>query len=527
MKSEVELIGFQSYEQARAAARNLEAANIPCRVSHGSGMFTAMYVAPEDVERATELIGDEGIELIALQEAEKSVEPGESSGEAKQTSDTKNDWLVSQVSSELKAAEEKKNKPLQQIITLIVTIVLFASMGLFRGSVSGILVLVGVIFIHEMGHLISMRLLKYKDVQMFFIPLLGAAVSGKDVAPSGTKKAIVSLMGPIPGILLGIATGVIYLKTREPLLGEAARTFLFINAFNLLPFHPLDGGRFFEAILFSRHPMLELVFKVLTTLALGGIALLLKAPILGIFSVIIFMSLKTTYASAKIAHDYKRKINTSEFDGSPEIPVESLHQILPLIEQFVPATHDSPKLLATHAAGVWQRIQNRPSSVSASIGMTLGYVCFLLLGVISFFIVVWASYAADNRQLEIITKQMPNGMEQRYELTTVGTNKLQEFEINEDNLFHGAQTDWHLFSAQISKTGQWTNGYRTGQFLLYDLKGQHEGTITYEHGVPLRYQQIVEGSLIDVPKDEWPTKPKYFQVQKEPVKAEPSILIED
>lgn len=526
MKSEVELIGFPSYEQARNAAQKLVATGIPCRVSRDpGGMFTTLYVAPDNVLKASELVGEEGVESFIMDE-DTVFEAPKSDKESVGTFESDRDRLVRQVSSELKSTEEKKKSPLQQIITLIITIILFASMGLLEGSASGILILVGVLFIHEMGHLISMRLLKYKDVQMFFIPLFGAAVSGVDVSPSGTKKAMVSLMGPIPGLLIGIFTGVLYVKTREPLLGEATRTFLFINAFNLLPFHPLDGGRFFEAILFSRHPKLELVFKVLTTMALGGIALLLKSPVLGVFSIFIFMSLKTTYASAKVAYDFKKKSPVLFPYEEQVIPEACLREVLPVIKQMIPGAHATPKLLAAHVEAVWQRIRNRPSPVAASVGMSLGYVLFLLLGVVSFFMFVWVSVAVDGRQTEIITKTMPDGTEKYYEIITVGSNKLQEFELDERGFYHGTQTDWHLYTTQISKTGQWTHGFRTGEFMLYDFKGQREGIITYEHGVPRRYQQVVEGGLVDVPKNEWPTKPKYFQSQTEPVKTKTIDLID-
>lgn len=46
---------------------------------------------------------------------------------------------------------------------------------------------------------------------------------------------------------------------------------LTINSFNLLPLLPLDGGRILSQVLFSRRPILELVFGVLT----GGMLVLL------------------------------------------------------------------------------------------------------------------------------------------------------------------------------------------------------------------------------------------------------------
>jgi len=39
---------------------------------------------------------------------------------------------------------------------------------------------------------------------MFFVPLLGAAVMGRHYNVKGWQKAVVSLAGPVPGILVGL-----------------------------------------------------------------------------------------------------------------------------------------------------------------------------------------------------------------------------------------------------------------------------------------------------------------------------------
>src|SRR5258706_5980780 len=44
---------------------------------------------------------------------------------------------------------------------------------------TALLVLVGVLLFHELGHYLGMRAFGYGDVRMFFIPFFGAAVSGK------------------------------------------------------------------------------------------------------------------------------------------------------------------------------------------------------------------------------------------------------------------------------------------------------------------------------------------------------------
>lgn len=73
-----------------------------------------------------------------------------------------------------------------------------------RGSPVNLLLILLVLLIHESGHWLGMKIFKYKDIQMFFIPEFGAAVSGTESTPCAKQKAIVSLMGPVLGIIIGI-----------------------------------------------------------------------------------------------------------------------------------------------------------------------------------------------------------------------------------------------------------------------------------------------------------------------------------
>jgi len=49
--------------------------------------------------------------------------------------------------------------------------------------------LVPILFIHETGHWIAMRVFGYRNLRMFFIPLFGAAVMGRHWNVPGWKKA--------------------------------------------------------------------------------------------------------------------------------------------------------------------------------------------------------------------------------------------------------------------------------------------------------------------------------------------------
>jgi len=125
---------------------------------------------------------------------------------------------VEQVQKELEKKESRVKSFIKNIGILLVSLILFFSLGLFNNSVSGIVIIILVLFIHELGHFIGMKLFKYKDVHMFFIPLLGAAVAGEETNPSGAKKALISLCGPVPGIILGIICAISYAITRQDIL---------------------------------------------------------------------------------------------------------------------------------------------------------------------------------------------------------------------------------------------------------------------------------------------------------------------
>ena len=64
-------------------------------------------------------------------------------------------------------------------------------------------VLVAVLLLHELGHLVAMRWAGYRDLKIFFIPFIGAMVSGREQQATAGQKMLVLLAGPVPGIVLG------------------------------------------------------------------------------------------------------------------------------------------------------------------------------------------------------------------------------------------------------------------------------------------------------------------------------------
>src|SRR5262249_27259452 len=229
-----------------------------------------------------------------------------------ETATTSASVLIDQVKIELQTTANSRRRSLQNIWTLVVTLVLFLGLGLLQQSLSGILIVIVVLLIHETGHFTGMKMFGYRDVQMFFIPFFGAAVSGSEKNASSMQKAIVCLLGPIPGLVLGISSAILFYKTKDEFYSSAASSFLFINGFNLLPFHPLDGGRFLDCVLLSRNPKIEITFKVITGLALAGIAFALRDAFLSSFAVFALFSLKGTTLAANAARQVRARSQPSD-----------------------------------------------------------------------------------------------------------------------------------------------------------------------------------------------------------------------
>lgn len=130
--------------------------------------------------------------------------------------------------------------------------------------------LIVVLLLHELGHALGMLAFGYRDVSIFFIPFFGAAASGRRHGVARWKQGLVLLLGPLPGLVLGCA---LFSFGADGLLRTAALQLVVINALNLLPVAPLDGGQLFSLFLFSRHRYLELGFLVLAGVVLIAVGL--------------------------------------------------------------------------------------------------------------------------------------------------------------------------------------------------------------------------------------------------------------
>ncbi|WMS87955.1 site-2 protease family protein [Pleionea litopenaei] len=176
-------------------------------------------------------------------------------------------------------------------LLFFVSVLVFAMAFGMTMSLDFIVILILVVLFHELGHIAAMWAFGYRDLQILFIPLFGAAASGKKNDPTALQKAIVSLMGPLPGILLGWVLLYVNSDLHNEWIDDTILILFILNFLNLLPFFPLDGGQLLNAVIFDRHPRLQFAFIVISTLAIAYGAWLLSDPILTGLAILLAMSL--------------------------------------------------------------------------------------------------------------------------------------------------------------------------------------------------------------------------------------------
>src|SRR4029079_9749352 len=143
---------------------------------------------------------------------------------------------------------QKQDQPGNIWMKSIMSLALYLLLGYYIfHSFDMLLIITGIVVLHEMGHFLAMKVFRYKDLGIFFIPLLGAYVSGSKREVSEKQSAIILLAGPLPGIIIGTVFYLLY--QNDPDLSIAGISFysvslmlIFLNIINLIPVYPLNGG---------------------------------------------------------------------------------------------------------------------------------------------------------------------------------------------------------------------------------------------------------------------------------------------
>lgn len=102
---------------------------------------------------------------------------------------------------------------------------------------------VALIFIHEMGHVLALRLMGIRASAPMFIPFVGAHIVMKQMPKNAFAESVGAYGGPLLGTMGAIGCAGIGMVTGNLFWYALASSGFLLNLFNLLPISPLDGGR--------------------------------------------------------------------------------------------------------------------------------------------------------------------------------------------------------------------------------------------------------------------------------------------
>ncbi|ACE85208.1 site-2 protease family protein [Cellvibrio japonicus] len=120
------------------------------------------------------------------------------------------------------------------------------------------LALIAVLVFHEYGHLRAMKKFGIPTKGMYLIPFVGGLAVG-DHPKTRWQDVYISMMGPVFGLVMTLVFYLVYRVTDSHFAGLVASTSALINLFNLIPVHPLDGGRVVKSLVFSGRNYLALI----------------------------------------------------------------------------------------------------------------------------------------------------------------------------------------------------------------------------------------------------------------------------
>ena len=240
------------------------------------------------------------------------------------------------------------------------------------------------LLVHELGHLLAMRVFGYRDLQVFFLPFMGGATTGSKRGVSAPQEMLVLLAGPLPGLILGLVL-LAMAADGSSFSNVLAAALIALNLVNLLPLWPLDGGRIIHLLLARRSRFIETALRLvaIACFAVGGF--LFGDPLLLVLSFAVAAGLATGFRLQRLAAS-AREIDIPEaFCGADE----ASYRALAAVRQEAKA-QDAPAVIA-QTLKLRNRIETKPTTSGfVALGLAL-YILSLTGGLVATVLALMAS----------------------------------------------------------------------------------------------------------------------------------------
>lgn len=135
-------------------------------------------------------------------------------------------------------------------ISFLLLCIFFIAVSLAKGNIHYIFLNFVALLIHEFTHMLCCELLGYPVQEVALCPLGGSLKIDPSFVLNPQAECLIALTGPMANMLM--AGGTVYLGLlgiHNQFLTDWLQINILIGSINLIPAHPLDGGRIFHALL--------------------------------------------------------------------------------------------------------------------------------------------------------------------------------------------------------------------------------------------------------------------------------------
>jgi Zn-dependent protease len=215
--------------------------------------------------------------------------------------------------TEMMLLRELRRRAASPWLILAITAAGFALSTFLTMDVTWIVLLMPALLFHELGHWTVMRLCGHRDARIAFVPFLGAVTMTQRPFAKRWQEIAMLLAGPLPGLVLGIVLTMAAMTHGWTRLTHVGAMLIGLNALNLLPLQPLDGGRIFHVLIAAGRPLLDLALRAVATLVFVYAAVKLGDPVLGLLALAGVFVLRAGYRNQAV----EKKIRAApDYDAS-------------------------------------------------------------------------------------------------------------------------------------------------------------------------------------------------------------------
>lgn len=256
-------------------------------------------------------------------------------------------------------------------------------------SVLGILITIGAFFIHDLGAWGALHVLGVSDTSRLMFPFFRRARPRDRRPAEAWKRALVILLGLLPGLLIALIFAVVSRAVAAPDLGNIARRLAAIHAFWLLPLGYLDGGQLLNVVIFSRSRIAEYIFFAVTSVALIALAIWAEVYVLAAFAALPLLGFAQKRRMERAASAFEEG-----YPGPPD-PLEDLEEermrgLFTIARETTAqsAKQMNPASYATRMREIYAKIAIPPPSALWSLLLLTLYGGCIVLAVVGFIVAV-------------------------------------------------------------------------------------------------------------------------------------------